>query len=544
MKKLSILYVVFIALLYAGCDRTEVLTLEHTGEHIANFDFPEGDIFAPAKLRLTNRSRNADRFLWEYEGGRTINASGDTLDVSQSEQLVPDTILYELPGTYTVNLTTWKGNEVQEVSKSVTISKQPPVIIVPENIGIYTDVTFSARVFNFPGQSVSYQWDFGEAGTSTLPNPTVQFVTEGEHTIALTVNDGEEILSTEVVIWVQGELVRTIYFTDAFTRRIYRYRLTTQSESEVEPIGVSTGYNPLGLSVKGDRLYLSETGVGTNWSSGDAAITDGVLKSFNLDGTDENIITRPVVGVHDYRDDPWMNTVDQNGNIWWTCRNWGVHVANASASGATYPATEGIGSRFMINQTIAGEATGTYFASDIKEVGNEIWVSYAGTTGKGIYRLNSGGTYLGKIEGEIAKHGIRAFVVDQVNGHIYFATNRADEGRSVGVYRTNLDGSNIVPIDTHWSMGIGSGGFSNQGSSAGEHIYITNIDIDVDENGNGYIYYPYRGFSDVSHGNPPTLGSSAASSGIKRYNLNGTESAEFLFRGYAPYGMAIDQVRR
>lgn len=542
MKKLSILYVVLITLLYAGCDKSEVLTVESAGEHAANFDFPEGEIMAPAKVSLTNRSRNADKFLWEYPDGKTIDSNGDTLDIAQSEKLVPDTILYELPGTYTVKLTTWQGDEIKEISKSIIVPKQQPVIIVPENIGIYINVTFSASVFNYPGQSVSYQWDFGEAGTSTLPNPIVQFVTEGEHIVTLTVDDGEEVLTTSAIIWVQGELAKTIYFTDALTRRIYRYKLTTESEAEAEWIGVSTGYNPFGLSIKGEKLYLSETGLGTRYTTGDAAVADGVLKSFNLDGTGENVITRPIATTLDYRDDPWMNTVDQYGNIWWTTRNYGVHAMNAASSEATYPAYTS--ARFAINATIAGEAVTTYFASDVKEVSGEIWVSYAGTTGKGIYRLNSGGTYLGKIEGEIAKHAIRAFVVDQVNGHIYFAINRSEQGLSLGVYRTNLDGSNIVAIDTHWTMNIGSGGFSDQGAS-GEYVYITNMDIDVDENGNGYLYYPYRSISDVSgSGNPPTLGTSAANSGIKRYNLNGSESAEFLFKGYAPYGMALDQVKR
>ncbi|SFC43357.1 PKD domain-containing protein [Parapedobacter composti] len=539
MKSLKLLHIICAILLFTGCDRNEVLVLEHTGEHIANFDFPEGQVYAPAKVRLTNRSRNADSFLWEYAGGKTIYTNGDTVDVSQSDKMVPDTILYELPGTYTVKLVARQGSVEKEVSKSVTILKQQPEIIVPENIGIFLDVTFSARVFRFPGRDIAYEWDFGEAGTSTLPNPTVQFETEGEHVIKLTVNDGEETLSTETTIWVQGELAKTIYFTDALTRRIYRYKLTTQTESEVEWIGVTTGYNPFGLSVKGDKLYLSETGLGTRFSSGDAARADGVLKSFNLDGTGENLITRPVATSLDYRDDPWMNTVDRYGNIWWTCRNWGVRVINASSSEAAYPSP-----RFNINATIAGEATTTYFASDIKEVGNEIWVSYAGTTGKGIYKFGYDGAYIGKIGGEIAKHAVRAFVVDHVNGHIYFATNRADEGRALGLYRTNLDGSGIVAVDNHWTMNIGAGGYSDQGA-AGEYVYITNIDIVVDENGEGYLYYPYRAISDVyGSGNPPTLGASAANSGIKRYNLNGTEPATFLLKGYAPYGMAVDQVKR
>src|SRR5690606_7046866 len=146
---------------------------------------------------------------------------------------------------------------------------------------------------------------FGNGITSTLPKPKVTFTQEGPQVVKLTINDGQETLSTETTIFVQGELAKTIYFTDAYTRRIYKYKLTTQSQSEVEWIGVNTGFNPFGLTVKGNKLYLSEAGLGTRFSSGDAAKADGMLKSYNLDGTGENIITKPIATTLDYRDDPW-----------------------------------------------------------------------------------------------------------------------------------------------------------------------------------------------------------------------------------------------
>jgi PKD repeat protein len=539
MRRLRYYYVLVIALILGACSKNEITGIGQQGEYIANFDFPTTKVFAPGKVGITNRSKNADKFQWTFEGAKRITPQGDTLTYEESDKMVPDSAFFELPGEYEVKLTTWKDSEKREVSKKIIVEKQQPVILVPENIGVFMESEFSAKVFQYPGQSITYSWDFGNGITSTLPKPKVTFTQEGPQVVKLTINDGQETLSTETTIFVQGELAKTIYFTDAYTRRIYKYKLTTQSQSEVEWIGVNTGFNPFGLTVKGNKLYLSEAGLGTRFSSGDAAKADGMLKSYNLDGTGENIITKPIATTLDYRDDPWMNTVDKFGNIWWTCRNWGVRVLNASSSEATYPAV-----KFNINATIAGEGVATFFASDIKEVGNEIWVSYAGTTGKGIYKYSHDGVYIGKFTTAIQSHAIRTFAVDNVNNYIYFATNRADLGRSIGVYRANLDGSNIVAVDANASMNIGAGGFSDQGA-AGEYVYITNMDIDVDENGNGYLYYGYRHQSDISgSGNPPTLGPSAANSGIKAYKLDGTEEAKFIFKGYAPYGLAIDQVKR
>ncbi|WP_437920185.1 PKD domain-containing protein [Sphingobacterium sp. LRF_L2] len=540
MKDFKYLYAIVASMMFLfGCAKQEITSIGQQGEYISNFDFPTGQIYAPGKVFLTNRSKNADRFLWEFSDAKTITAMGDTIETGNTDKMVPDTLFYELPGEYEVKLTTWKDGEQKETTKKLVVQKQQPAILVPENIGVFLEVTFSAQVFKFPGKQVTYDWDFGASGKSTEANPKVTFTVEGPQLVTLTVNDGEETLTTETIVLVQGELAKTIYFTDAFTRRVYKYKLTTNTQSEVESVGITTGYNAFGLSVKGSKLYLSETGFGTRFSSGDAAIADGALKSYNLDGTGENLITKPVASALDYRDDPWMHTVDKNGNIWWTCRNWGVRVLNAGSSEAAYPSI-----KFNINATIAGEGVSTYFASDIKEVGNEIWVSYAGTTGKGIYKYGLDGNYISKFSTAIQSHAIRAFVVDQVNSQIYFATNRADAGRTEGLYRANLDGSNIVAIDNGSTMLIGTGAYSNQGA-AGEYIYITNLDIDVDENGEGYLYYGYRSNTDINgSGNPPTLGSSASNSGIKRYKLDGSEVPSFLVKGYAPYGLAIDQVKR
>lgn len=542
MKEKKILLLSLLVLFILGCSKKDISSIGQEGEYIANFDFPTYKVSAPAKVVLTNRSKNADRFLWEYSGGQTLNNKGEILDDTSSQKMTPDTLFYALPGTYKVKLTTWQGDgNKKEVSKTIVIEKQQPQIIVPENIGVFTEVTFSAKVFQYPGGTVTYNWDLGEAGTSTLAEPKATFTTEGPHLVKLTINDGQETLSTEVTIDVKGELAKTLYFTDALTRRIYRYKLRTMTPPAVEWIGVTTGYNPFGLSVKGDKLFLSETGLGTSFTSTVGFAPDGMLKSFNLDGTGESIITRTTSSL-DYRHDPFMHVVDKNNNIWWTSRNNGVRTINATAPDAAYPAM-----KFNVDNAITGEAVTTYFASDIKEVKNELWVSYTGTTGKGIYKLDHGGVYKGKFTTAIQSLPIRTFVVDTINNHIYFAINRAEAGLVVGVYRSNIDGSNIIPIDNGTAMGIGTGGFSNQGA-ANEHAYITNIDIDVDKDGNGYVYYAYRANTDVSGGSSgaiPTLGANANNSGIKRHNLkNGSNTAEFLFKGYAPYGLAIDQTKR
>lgn len=538
MKRFKLLFIL-IGLIVLGCSKEEIGSIGQQGNYIANFDFPPRVLTAPAKIVLTNRSKNADKFLWEFVGGKTLTKAGIS-DVSESEKLSPDTILYELPGEYTVKLTTWQGGKKEEISKVLKLVKMQPRIIAPENIAVFQDVVFDAAAFNYPGQGVTYAWDFGTAGTSTLKSPTVQFSASGEQVVKLTVNDGVEQLTVEMIVQVKGELAKTIFFADVVTKKIYSYKLTTLSPAQVVDLGIATGVSPLGLSVGGNKLLYTDAGLGLRFSSGVNALGDGYVKSFNLDGSGEKLITQNPSG-GGYNLDPWMNAIDKDGNVWWTTRNNGVYVINSTASEAAYPA-------FRFRSTAPGFSSSTNFYSGIKEVNDEIWVSFTGTAGAGIQRYSKTGTLIEVLPGAIKAHGIRQFVVDNVNKHIYFAVNRGGT-LEPGIYRSDMTGDNIVTVlNDPAIIGYTATGFSDQGylapNNSNEAIFVTGMDVDVDETGKGYLYFGYRNKADSFGTNAPQSVGNGSKSGIMRYNLNGTQQAEFLLKGYAVFGLAIDQVKR
>lgn len=538
MKKFKLLFIL-IGLIVLGCSKDEITNIGQQGNYIANFDFPDRAFSAPAKIVLTNRSKNADRFRWEFVGGKTLTKSG-IADVAESEKLVPDTILYQLPGEYTVKLTTWQGDKKEEISKTIRLEKMQPRIIAPENIAVFEDVVFDAVAFNYPGQGVTYSWDFGAAGTSTVKKPTVRFITSGEQLVKLTVNDGVEQLTVQMIVQVKGELAKTIYFTDIVTKKIYSYKLTTLSPAQVVDLGVATGVSPLGLSIGGNKLYYTDAGLGLRFSSGVNADGDGYVKSYNLDGTGEKLITQNKLTAG-YNLDPWMNAIDKDGNIWWTTRNNGVYSINSTASEAAYPA-------FRFRSTAPGFSSSTHFYSGIKEVNDEIWVSFTGTAGAGIQRYSKAGALIEVLPGPIKDHGIRQFVVDKVNNRIYFAVNRGGT-LEPGIYRSDMTGNNIVTVlNDPAIIGYTATGFSDQGyvapSNSNEAIFVTGMDIDVDEAGKGYLYFGYRNRADSFGTNAPQTAGPGTKSGIMRYKLDGSQPADFLLKGYAPFGLAIDQVKR
>lgn len=540
MMKKYLIYLTTIILLVAGCKQDEISRITPTGDFDVYFDFPIGTITAPTKLILTNRSRFSERFLWKFPQGKTL-VGKNLLDVSTSEKVIPDTIVYAIPGTYKITLTGWQDGKLDSITRDLIVKKRQPTITVPANIEVLNSYQFFGAAFKFPDKNISFSWNFDEPGlVSTEQNPIVAFTREGLHTITLTVNDGDEVLVVTRIVEVKGELAKSLYFTDAITQKIYRYSFA--QNAVVQQIPISTTIHPLSISIANNKIYVVETGLGLRFSSGINAAADGSITSYNLNGSNPVVLTKSSVaaGTVDYRNDPWMHTFDNSGNIWWTERNGGIRTLPVNSVEVPYPLA-----RMALTTANAGVSVATYFDGGIQFVNNQIWLSKTATTGKGIWRFNTDGTFIGPLGGAIMNSAIRSFVIDPVNQKIYFAVNVG----AVGLYRADIDGNNIIAIDNGASMQIGTNGFSAEGA-ANEHIYITGLAINNDSTlpTGGFIYYGYRSDLDIT-GDPnvPTIRNRPAiNSGVKRYPLNGSAAPSFIPAtiGYAPYGIAIDNTRR
>lgn len=508
-----------------SCEKEDITTIAPEGEFLANFDFPEGPIYAPAKIRLTNRSMYGESFKWEFPGGKMLTAEG-VQEVTTSTGVVPDTILYELPGTYEVTLTAMQGGKAETRTKSVEILKLQPTIIVPENILFREEVQFSAEVFQYPGQPVTYSWDFGNGVVSTEARPRVTFEEAGTYTVTLTINDGQETITTTAAAVVKGELVKTIYFTDARTGRLYKLRFTQEQESLPLQLPVNVGMHPLGVSVYNNRVVM--TNAGANVSFAAAGNADGRVFTTNLDGQDEYTITS---ATGDYQNDPFSSSVDQNGNVWWVTRRNGVFTAPVSARDAQYPTP-----RIQLAAAHTG-GLGTFGWLDgyVRVIDGTVWYSKHGSTGRGLYKFNPAGQFIESVAA-LQEVRLRSFAVDTQNGKLYFAVNFAGGGLEKGLYQSNLDGTNITLIDN-------LAGFSEQGG-ANEQTFVTDMALDTnpDDGSAGYLYYGFRHALDVSA--TGAVVGDGSNSGVKRYPLDGSGSADFFVKGFIPYGVGIDHVRR
>lgn len=526
MRLYRLFFLLLLVLATVSCEKDEISTIAPDGEFALDFAFPEEEIQAPAKVFLLNRTKNAESYIWKFEGGKLINGDGEIIDTSRTTGAVPDTIMYELPGTYEVTLEATHNGEVTSLTKWVEVKKRQPRIVVPENILFRQEAQFSAEVFQYPGQPVTYSWNFGNGMTSDKANPKVAFEDAGVYTVTLTINDGKESLTTSAEVTVMGELVKTLYFTDVLSGKLYKYRFTQVDESMPEQLPANVGVHPLGVSIYKNRVIISDAG-GAIAYSGSVPAADGRIFSVDLDGNDQYTITQ---GTGNYLSDPFASAVDRNGVIYWVARNQGVRSMAFDQRDAAYPAV-----RFNVTAAHAGtSSTWGWVDGGLSVVGNELWYSKQ-ANGKGLYKYNLSGQFIEAVPG-LKELKVKSFAVDEVNNKIYFAINSSAGGYDKGLYVSDLDGSNIQSIDA-------TDGFSDEGGLT-ELTHITDMAIDTnpDDGSAGYLYYGFRSAYDVS-ATGEVVGDGSRS-GIKRYPLDGSGEADFFLQGFIPYGLGIDHVRR
>ena len=175
---------------------------------------------APFEVEFTNQSSaNAESFEWGFPGG----------DPSSSTDENP-TVVYNEPGTYSVTLTVTNGageDEVTEMSY-IVVGGIPTASFTADVNGFTVDFTNTST--NPPNSgNLSFEWDFGDGGTSTEENPQHVYATDGTYDVTFTVtNDcGPKVINGQVNV----VLVPTASFSAAQTTDCAPFVVQFQNES-------------------------------------------------------------------------------------------------------------------------------------------------------------------------------------------------------------------------------------------------------------------------------------------------------------------------
>ncbi len=126
-------------------------------------------------IQLSNSSRNAQIYQWDFGNGRTS---------SEAEPIA----FFENFGTYEIRLIAIDTNCSISDTSSIIVEHDTGTSITAafnmEYIGCDND--FQAKFTNISDGADSYQWNFGDGASSSLKNPTHNFPESGAYPITLT----------------------------------------------------------------------------------------------------------------------------------------------------------------------------------------------------------------------------------------------------------------------------------------------------------------------------------------------------------------------
>ncbi|OWW25106.1 hypothetical protein B4Q04_11215 [Zobellia sp. OII3] len=158
-----------------------------------------------------------------FKGDQSIDDDGSIVSYNwgfgennQTSTLANPTYEYISPGDYIVTLTVTDDDGATD-SETVTITVSEPVNESPTAV-ISTSATSGTTPLSVDftgdqsidddGSIISYNWDFGENNrTSTLANPTYEYISPGDYIVTLTVTDDDGATDSETVTITVSEPV-------------------------------------------------------------------------------------------------------------------------------------------------------------------------------------------------------------------------------------------------------------------------------------------------------------------------------------------------
>ncbi len=143
---------------------------------VAEFSRNPASGCAPLTVDFTDLSTGEiDTWDWTFGDGGTSTAQNPSYQ-------------YNNPGTYTVSLTVSGANGSDTETKPGCVQVDGPPIADFYGTPTSGDAPLTVDFFDqSTGDVTSWDWDFGDGGTSTAQNPTYEYANEGDYTVSLTV---------------------------------------------------------------------------------------------------------------------------------------------------------------------------------------------------------------------------------------------------------------------------------------------------------------------------------------------------------------------
>ena len=152
--------------------------------------------YAPAQVKITNKTVGASSFSWTFAGG--LPATASTQD--------PGTIAFASPGDHAIILTVSNGRKEFTLSKTITLKQSlaPAFIIDPSFDDEDYQAPLDATLNNTSVAGITWKWTAtgGTISNDTARSPQIHFDSPGTYTITLTADNKKETKAVSNTITV------------------------------------------------------------------------------------------------------------------------------------------------------------------------------------------------------------------------------------------------------------------------------------------------------------------------------------------------------
>ena len=280
-------------------------TLSHTYEATitlskaapqAKFTYTKDGLF----VTFRNQSTNAQSYSWNFGNGKT------------STQQEPS-ITYSAAGTYSVSLTASNGETSDTYKQSIAVSYNQP----KANFIYKTEAPLKVVLTNKSVYATSYEWDFGDGGSSTEMNPTHRYSSPGSYIITLVAKNpiGSQQYRATVKITAPKVFVKGIEYKYVGKTGKY-YKSVCKDDDLITHTWWNTGYTPMLTQSNLPYPYPFNTPVEMTGLNGDNYYTVYVYWSNTTSGDGTQILKQKMYTslITEYPD--YIDLINDNSDTW------------------------------------------------------------------------------------------------------------------------------------------------------------------------------------------------------------------------------------
>lgn len=246
---------------------------------VADFSGEPTSGCAPLEVDFTDESTgDPTSWLWDFGDGQTSTDQNPTH-------------IYDDPGSYTVSLTATNsvGSDTKTKTDYITVGSEPGAAFSADPVEGCPplEVSFTDESSGYPD---SWQWDFGDGGSSSESDPNYTYEEPGTYTVSLTVSNacGEDTETKQdfITIWAPDIAVNPDHLSSELEKGNYEtttFRISNtgdcilsfsieESQSDIAAPAISPGATTPGKSDQDSQSMLTPQGTSAKGVSPSAQV--------------------------------------------------------------------------------------------------------------------------------------------------------------------------------------------------------------------------------------------------------------------------------